>query len=149
MSETNSGSDVLSMKLKAEKHGDYYILNGSKFWITNGPDADTLVVRCITNCRVAAQLLLYMRVSQPIILQYIYLGLFSTLIRTEHISFAATHLLCHIVPTTCEVFTLSCIKLFYFLLISVHVLCYYPFYYKCFHPVVIFKSVGTRILLQC
>jgi hypothetical protein len=59
MSETNSGSDVLSMKLKAEKHGDYYLLNGSKFWITNGPDADTLVVKCITNCRVAAQLLLH------------------------------------------------------------------------------------------
>jgi len=49
MSETNSGSDVLSMKLKAEKHGDYYILNGSKFWITNGPDADVLVVYARTN----------------------------------------------------------------------------------------------------
>jgi len=59
MSETTSGSDVLSMKLKAEKRGDYYILNGSKFWITNGPDADIVVVRCITNCREAAQLLLY------------------------------------------------------------------------------------------
>ena len=59
MSETNAGSDVVSMKLKAEKHGDYYILNGSKFWITNGPDADTLVVRYITNCRLTAQLLLY------------------------------------------------------------------------------------------
>jgi len=90
-----------------------------------------------------------MRVSQPVILQYIYFGLFSTLIKTEHISFTATHLLSHIVPTTCEVFTLSCIKLFYFLLISAHVLCYYPFCYRCFHLVVIFKSVGTRILLQC
>jgi isovaleryl-CoA dehydrogenase len=45
MSEANSGSDVLSMKLRAEKHGDYYVLNGNKFWITNGPDADVLVVR--------------------------------------------------------------------------------------------------------
>ncbi|XP_071952200.1 isovaleryl-CoA dehydrogenase, mitochondrial-like [Antedon mediterranea] len=44
MSEAGSGSDVVSMKLKAEKKGDHYILNGSKFWITNGPDADVLVV---------------------------------------------------------------------------------------------------------
>jgi isovaleryl-CoA dehydrogenase len=47
MSEPGSGSDVASMKLKAERKGDYYVLNGSKFWITNGPDADVLVVRCI------------------------------------------------------------------------------------------------------
>ncbi len=44
MSEPGAGSDVVSMKLKAEKKGDHYILNGSKMWITNGPDADTLVV---------------------------------------------------------------------------------------------------------
>jgi len=44
MSETGSGSDVVSMKLRAEKDGDSYVLNGNKFWITNGPDADTLVV---------------------------------------------------------------------------------------------------------
>lgn len=44
MSETTSGSDVVSMKLRAEKKGDYYILNGHKFWITNGPDADVLIV---------------------------------------------------------------------------------------------------------
>jgi isovaleryl-CoA dehydrogenase len=44
MSESGSGSDVLSMKLKAEDKGGYYLLNGSKFWITNGPEADTLVV---------------------------------------------------------------------------------------------------------
>lgn len=44
MSEPGSGSDVVSMKLKAEKKGDYYVLNGNKFWITNGPDADVLVV---------------------------------------------------------------------------------------------------------
>ena len=36
MSEAGSGSDVVSMKLRADKHGDYYVLNGSKFWITNG-----------------------------------------------------------------------------------------------------------------
>ena len=44
MSETGSGSDVIGMKLKAEDKGGYYLLNGSKMWITNGPDADTLVV---------------------------------------------------------------------------------------------------------
>jgi isovaleryl-CoA dehydrogenase len=44
MSEPGAGSDVVSMKLRAEKKGYHYILNGSKMWITNGPDADTLVV---------------------------------------------------------------------------------------------------------
>ena len=44
MSEPGAGSDVVSMKLKAERKGDRYILNGSKFWITNGPCADVLVV---------------------------------------------------------------------------------------------------------
>ena len=43
MSEPNAGSDVVSMKLRADKKGDKYILNGNKMWITNGPDADTLV----------------------------------------------------------------------------------------------------------
>ena len=49
MSEPNAGSDVVSMKLKAEKRNDYYLLNGSKMWITNGPDADTLVVYAKTD----------------------------------------------------------------------------------------------------
>src|SRR4029434_7149566 len=44
MSEAASGSDVVSMRLKAEKKGDRYVLNGTKFWITNAPHADTLVV---------------------------------------------------------------------------------------------------------
>lgn len=44
MSEPNAGSDVVSMKMRADKKGDFYILNGSKFWITNGPDADVLIV---------------------------------------------------------------------------------------------------------
>ncbi|MCG8493669.1 MAG: isovaleryl-CoA dehydrogenase [Sneathiellales bacterium] len=44
MSEPGAGSDVVSMRLRAEKKGDRYILNGNKMWITNGPDADTLVV---------------------------------------------------------------------------------------------------------
>ncbi|MDT9081512.1 acyl-CoA dehydrogenase family protein, partial [Escherichia coli] len=41
MSEPNAGSDVVSMKLRAEKRGDRYVLNGNKMWITNGPDANT------------------------------------------------------------------------------------------------------------
>ncbi len=49
MSESGAGSDVVSMRLKAERHGDRYILNGTKFWITNGPDADVLVVYAKTN----------------------------------------------------------------------------------------------------
>lgn len=49
MSEPGAGSDVVSLKLKAEKKGDYYLFNGNKFWITNGPDADTLVVYARTN----------------------------------------------------------------------------------------------------
>jgi isovaleryl-CoA dehydrogenase len=44
MSEPESGSDVVSMRLRAEKKGDGYILNGNKMWITNGPDADVFVV---------------------------------------------------------------------------------------------------------
>ena len=44
MSETGSGSDVISLKLSAEKRGDLYVLNGTKMWITNGPDADVLVI---------------------------------------------------------------------------------------------------------
>ncbi|XP_040825191.1 isovaleryl-CoA dehydrogenase, mitochondrial isoform X5 [Ochotona curzoniae] len=49
MSEPNAGSDVVSMKLKAEKKGDRYILNGNKFWITNGPDADVLIIYAKTD----------------------------------------------------------------------------------------------------
>jgi isovaleryl-CoA dehydrogenase len=49
MSEPGAGSDVVSMKLRAEKRNDRYVLNGNKFWITNGPDADTLVVYAKTD----------------------------------------------------------------------------------------------------
>ncbi|WP_280954692.1 acyl-CoA dehydrogenase family protein [Paludibacterium denitrificans] len=49
MSEPNAGSDVVSMKLRADKRGDVYVLNGSKMWITNGGDADTLVVYAKTD----------------------------------------------------------------------------------------------------
>lgn len=49
MSEPSAGSDVVSMKLRAEKRNDRYVLNGNKYWITNGPDADTLVVYAKTD----------------------------------------------------------------------------------------------------
>jgi len=49
MSEPQSGSDVVSMRLRAERKGDRYILNGSKFWITNGPVADVIVVYAKTD----------------------------------------------------------------------------------------------------
>ena len=49
MSEAGAGSDVVSMRLRAEKRNDHYRLNGTKYWITNGPDADTLVVYAKTD----------------------------------------------------------------------------------------------------
>ena len=49
MSEPGAGSDVVSMKLRARREGDHYVLNGNKMWITNGPDADTLVVYAKTD----------------------------------------------------------------------------------------------------
>ncbi len=49
MSEPNAGSDVVSMKIRADKKGDKYVLNGNKMWITNGPDADTYVVYAKTD----------------------------------------------------------------------------------------------------
>ena len=55
MSEPGAGSDVLSMKLKAEDKGDHYLLNGNKMWITNGPDADTLVVYAKTEPELGAR----------------------------------------------------------------------------------------------
>jgi isovaleryl-CoA dehydrogenase len=55
MSESGAGSDVISMKLKAQDKGGYYLLNGNKFWITNGPDADTLVVYAKTEPELGAR----------------------------------------------------------------------------------------------
>ena len=55
MSEPGSGSDVVSMRLRAELRDDCYILNGSKMWITNGPDADTLVVYAKTDPEAGSQ----------------------------------------------------------------------------------------------
>jgi isovaleryl-CoA dehydrogenase len=55
MSEPGAGSDVISMKLKAEDKGGYYVLNGTKMWITNGPDADTMVVYAKTEPELGAR----------------------------------------------------------------------------------------------
>ncbi|MEC8925581.1 MAG: isovaleryl-CoA dehydrogenase [Pseudomonadota bacterium] len=55
MSEPNAGSDVVSMKLKAEKKGDKYVLNGNKMWITNGPDADVFVIYAKTDAEKASR----------------------------------------------------------------------------------------------
>jgi isovaleryl-CoA dehydrogenase len=55
MSEPGAGSDVVSMKLRAERRGDRFILNGTKMWITNGPDADALVVYAKTDAAAGAR----------------------------------------------------------------------------------------------
>jgi len=55
MSEPNAGSDVVSMRTRAERRGDTYVLNGSKMWITNGPDASTLVVYAKTDPQAGAR----------------------------------------------------------------------------------------------
>jgi isovaleryl-CoA dehydrogenase len=55
MSEPNAGSDVVSMKLRADKQGDRYILNGNKMWITNGPDANTYVIYAKTDINAGSK----------------------------------------------------------------------------------------------
>ena len=55
MSEPGAGSDVISMKLKAVERGGVYVLNGTKMWITNGPDADTMVVYAKTEPELGAR----------------------------------------------------------------------------------------------
>ncbi|MFC7703433.1 isovaleryl-CoA dehydrogenase [Plastorhodobacter daqingensis] len=55
MSEAGAGSDVVSMKLRAERRNGHYLLNGSKYWITNGPDADVLVVYAKTDPEAGAR----------------------------------------------------------------------------------------------
>jgi len=54
MSEPEAGSDVVSIRLRAARHGDVYVLNGTKMWITNGPDADTLIVYAKTDHHAGA-----------------------------------------------------------------------------------------------
>ena len=55
MSEPGAGSDVVSMRLTAEANGDHFVLNGTKMWITNGPDADTFVIYAKTDAKAGAK----------------------------------------------------------------------------------------------
>ena len=55
MSEPGAGSDVVSMRMKAERRGDVYVLNGTKMWITNGPDADVMVVYAKTDANAGSK----------------------------------------------------------------------------------------------
>ena len=55
MSEAGAGSDVVSMRLRADRRGDHYLLNGTKMWITNGPHADTLLVYAKTDPNAGSQ----------------------------------------------------------------------------------------------
>ncbi|MGL4439264.1 MAG: acyl-CoA dehydrogenase family protein, partial [Bosea sp. (in: a-proteobacteria)] len=55
MSEPGAGSDVVSMRLRADKKGDHYILNGSKMWITNGPSAETLIIYAKTDMEAGSR----------------------------------------------------------------------------------------------
>jgi isovaleryl-CoA dehydrogenase len=55
MSEPGAGSDVVSMRLRADKRGDHYVLNGSKMWITNGPGADTLIIYAKTDMEAGSR----------------------------------------------------------------------------------------------
>jgi isovaleryl-CoA dehydrogenase len=55
MSEPGAGSDIVSMALRADSKGDRYVLNGTKMWITNGPDADVLVVYAKTDAGAGAR----------------------------------------------------------------------------------------------
>ena len=61
MSEAGAGSDVMSMKLSAVKDGGHYVLNGTKFWITNGPDADVIVV-----CKIILKYVKYIQTGHII-----------------------------------------------------------------------------------
>jgi len=55
MSETNAGSDVVGMSLRADRQGDYYVLNGTKMWITNGPEASTFVIYAKTDVQAKSR----------------------------------------------------------------------------------------------
>ena len=55
MSETNAGSDVVGMGLRADRQGDHYVLNGTKMWITNGPEASTFVIYAKTDVQAKSR----------------------------------------------------------------------------------------------
>lgn len=95
MSEPGAGSDVVSMKLRAEKKGDRYILNGTKMWITNGPDADTLVVYAKTDPAAGA------RGMTAFLIEKTFKG-FSTAQKLDKLGMRGSNT-CELVFTDCEV----------------------------------------------
>ena len=95
MSEPGAGSDVVSMRLKAEKKGDRYILNGTKMWITNGPDADTLVVYAKTDPDAGP------RGISAFIIEKTFVG-FSTAQKLDKLGMRGSNT-CELVFTDCEV----------------------------------------------
>jgi isovaleryl-CoA dehydrogenase len=95
MSEPDAGSDVVSMKLNAEKKGDRYVLNGTKMWITNGPDADTLVVYAKTDPQADA------RGITAFIIERSFAG-FSTSPKLDKMGMRGSNT-CELVFTDCEV----------------------------------------------
>ncbi len=95
MSEVGAGSDVVAMKLKAEKKGDHYILNGNKMWITNGPDADTLVVYAKTDITAGSKGI------TAFIIEKTFKG-FSTAQKLDKLGMRGSNT-CELVFTDCEV----------------------------------------------
>jgi len=95
MSEPGAGSDVVSMKLRADRKGDRYVLNGTKMWITNGPDANTLVVYAKTDANAGA------RGITAFIVEKGYKG-FSTAQKLDKLGMRGSNT-CELVFTDCEV----------------------------------------------
>ncbi|MDP1717266.1 MAG: acyl-CoA dehydrogenase family protein, partial [Burkholderiales bacterium] len=95
MSEPNAGSDVVSMQLRAERKGDRYLLNGTKMWITNGPDADVLVVYAKTDPSAQA------RGISAFIIEKTFMG-FSTAQKLDKLGMRGSNT-CELVFQDCEV----------------------------------------------
>ncbi|NKC18828.1 isovaleryl-CoA dehydrogenase [Pseudoalteromonas sp. S4498] len=95
MSEPNAGSDVVSMKLRAEKQGDKFILNGNKMWITNGPDADVFVIYAKTDINAGP------RGITAFIVEKIFPG-FSTAQKLDKLGMRGSNT-CELVFENCEV----------------------------------------------
>ncbi|MEQ1440764.1 isovaleryl-CoA dehydrogenase [Fontimonas sp. SYSU GA230001] len=95
MSEPGSGSDVVSMKLRADRKGDRYVLNGNKMWITNGPDADTLIIYAKTDVNAGP------RGITAFIVEKSFKG-FSTAQKLDKLGMRGSNT-CELVFTDCEV----------------------------------------------
>jgi isovaleryl-CoA dehydrogenase len=95
MSEPGAGSDVVGMKLRADKRGDRYVLNGNKMWITNGPDADTLIVYARTDASAGS------RGITAFIVEKDFKG-FSTAQKLDKLGMRGSNT-CELVFTDCEV----------------------------------------------